>query len=138
MVDSPNYRQIQVSSTEQSWRGIPVVVQLTTELIGTLSPAAHNGFVYNQLTIFSTANPFEFQKIATCPIVRYEDPYNGFKTSNLCYDKERDILRVVTNCLGLTENISLKELKLEKNLALGCHLTEVPSFIETKSLPMGA
>lgn len=47
-------------------------------------------------------------------------------------------MRAVTCCLGNNQELSLQELSLDKNLPAGSHLTEIPAFVETKALPVGA
>ncbi len=112
--------------------------QLSKKLVATLSPASHNGEIYNQLTVFDSSDPSAPPlKTASCPLFKYEQA-GGFKVSNLCYDKERDKLRAVTCCLGNNDELSLQELSLDKNLPAGTYLKEIPAFVETKALPDGA
>ena len=103
---------------------------MTSNLIVTLSPQIHSGKVNLQIALFDTSNPFEFTKIASCPIIKQCNAH-AFNLQQLAYNEASDTILVV---IGFSPDGF--ELKLSKLQDCG-HPSEVPDFVKPKQMPDG-
>ena len=84
--------------------------------------------------MYDNTNPYQFVKLASVPIG--EDNFGGaFSISCLCYDQDRDVLRVALSQAGIGNIGYYLEMKLcSEVLESSSNLTEVPSYV--KQIPI--
>ena len=70
MVESENLcKTFNVSSAGTApWQGIPVMMELTSNLLGTLSPKQIDGKLFSVFTVFDCYNPYELVQRASIPV----------------------------------------------------------------------
>ena len=111
---------------------------LTSKLLATLTPKEIGANLFNVFSLFDCSNPFDLVKVASLPVEHYEAHLTGFYTTNMCYDFQLSLIRVVRCDVYSRILLSLTEFKLEDvRQSWTRDWVSVPSFVKTNQFPAG-